>query len=69
MIILIGFGLFFLFLIIWGMYNRHLEEKVIHDWEKSTGLTWIREGYIKKGGHNGIPRFDRPPPPKSQVSK
>lgn len=40
------------------------EELAIREWEARTGQAWLREGYVKKCGSNGPPRFPRPPPPK-----
>jgi hypothetical protein len=49
------------------LYRR--KEAAIADYERRTGHQWLREGMIRKGGHNGPPRFERPPPPRSQVAR
>jgi hypothetical protein len=41
------------------------DEARIREWEARTGQRWLREGYVKKGGTNGAPGAERPPPPQS----
>lgn len=49
----------------WIVYTNRRDEAAIAAWEKRTGSRWLREGYVKKGGRNGPPTIERPPPPQS----
>lgn len=53
----------------WIVRANRRDEAAIRAWETKTGQQWLREGAVKKGGLNGLPRFDRPPPPRSQAAR
>ena len=39
------------------------DEAAIRSYEKRTGISWLREGKINKGGRNPPSTIARPPPP------
>lgn len=50
---------------VWIIRTNCREEAAIKAWEQRTGETWMREGKFNKGGRNGPPQTERPPPPGS----